>query len=166
MLNIKLFVIPHWFPIVWAIAMTLIVVWRGGWRERVITASQVSQLLSVRVLVWLGIYDGATPVWRLLASDTGLLVICLVCAWRTERYPLLWASSCALLTVAANIMGLFVPGVTFWAYASASIIWSYLLSACVMWSALSDPPQGWRQAAAKARPVRTSTIGDVPRRSR
>lgn len=144
MLNIKLFVIPLWFPIAWTTALTLVAFWRGGWRERAIASGQAIQVAYTLALSSLGLYskDGLPyPIWRPALSDTAILAICLVCAWRTERYPLLWASSFALLSVTTDLMGLFIPGVTVWAHASANVVWAYLLGACVLWSTLSHPPR-------------------------
>lgn len=142
MLNLQLFVIPTWFHVAWMATLSLTSFWRGGWREQVIAASHVIQLATTVAICVLGpcwLNGLPNPLWRNVASDAAMLAICLACAWRTERYFVLWASSFALLCVATDLLGLFVPGVTVWAYASANIVWSYLLDICVVCSALSGP---------------------------
>lgn len=165
MLNLQLFVIPKWVHAVVLSALMLGVFWRGGWRERFIASSHLAQfVITVTacrfVMCW---RDGLpNPIWRTLASDTAMLAVCLFCAWRTERHLLLGASSFALLSVITDLLGLFMPGVTVWAYGSANIVWAYLLDLCVLWSALSDPPHDGRRTLAKATPVVASSTSDTP----
>lgn len=143
MLNVQLFVIPPWFTCAWVLSYGLVTLWRGGWRERIIASSQAAQFFLMPMFCSFEPCSYGDRLSHELASDTAMLAICLACGWRTERYPLLWACSFALLSVATDLMAVFIPGVTGWAYNSANIVWAYLLGICVLWSAISGPPGRW-----------------------
>jgi hypothetical protein len=128
-----IFVIPGWFTTVLFGALALFALWRGGPRERIIAIA-----LAAEMLMSIYVYPvGATyPIWREAAYDGLILAICLACVVRAERYWSIWACSFALLGEISDLT-IFAPGVTHWASFSASLVWSYAISAAVLWGVLT-----------------------------
>jgi hypothetical protein len=146
---VHVFLIPHWFTVTFGCSVALIALWKGDWRARVIGCSEVVMLAVGDYLchTW-ACWGAAAPplmLWRATIEDGFVLAICLACAWRAERYWVLWACSFGLLGVVSDTMGVFVPRVTAWADASASIIFTYLVVATVLVGVWSSP-----RAPAKA----------------
>ena len=77
--------------------------------------------------------------------DTREPSICLVCAWRADRYWVLAASAFALLSVVTDAMS-FIPGVSPWASGSADIVWAYGLNTTVLIGV-------WPSVGARERPA-------------
>lgn len=85
--------------------------------------------------------------WRATGCDVVVLAVCLACAWRAERYWVLWATSFAVLPLVTDGVAL-IPGVTLWANGSAGLVWAYGSVAAAMvgiWQASregADAPAG------------------------
>ncbi|THD77015.1 MAG: hypothetical protein E7812_13730 [Phenylobacterium sp.] len=73
------------------------------------------------------------------------LAIIIGLALRYDRYWLIWASSFLLLHVVTDLVGL-RPGTSWWAFASAHVIWSYCTSAVFLWGVWSYAPARGRHA--------------------
>jgi hypothetical protein len=83
------------------------------------------------------------PVWFSPAWDVVILVICVGCALRGNRYWTIAASSFALLAVVTYQLRV-APGVTTWAYLSAQRVWAVALVAVLLagaWSVGRSPAQ-------------------------
>ena len=127
----------------------LIAFWRGDWRARAISACQVmlDALSSYICLTWACWGAGRPPImaWRPMGEHGILLMVCLACVWRAERYWLLWASSFALLFVITDTMS-FIPGVSPWASGSANVVWNFALDATVLVGVWPSVRARWRPA--------------------
>jgi hypothetical protein len=126
-----LFVIPVWgTPVLYA-SIALLAFWKGGWRERLLADLQLL-LAAVEIAVcWAGACYPVQPC-PVVIVDSLMLIACLICMVRAKRYWILCASSFGLLALVSDLM-LFDRRVTLWASLSASIIWSYLLAASILW---------------------------------
>ena len=129
--------------------MTLIAFWRGDWRARAISASVAAPgILGLYVCrVWACWGAGRPPImaWRPMIDDAIALLVCLVCAWRADRYWVLAASAFALLSVITDAMS-FIPGVSPWASGSADIVWAYGLNTTVLIGVWPSVRASWRPA--------------------
>ena len=93
-------------------------------------------------------------VWRFLLDDTAILALCLFCALRADRYWVIVASSFALLGVVSDL-AVYIPGVSLWAFMSASLVWSYAVGLAVLWGVLTHRPSQTaprRRISAGSRP--------------
>jgi hypothetical protein len=137
-----LFVIPGWFTAILFVALAVFAIWKGGRREIVVAVA-----LAVEMLVSIYLYPvgAAYPMWRLAVDDGLILVVCLACLVRADRYWCVWACSFALLGEISDLT-IFAPGITHWASFSASLVWSYAIGAAVLWGVLTR-----RVAAGEAR---------------
>jgi hypothetical protein len=118
----------------------------GDWRAKAITGCQDAIIVLGYVCVY-GSCRGpllGQALTRWLIEDVALMVVCLVSAWRAERYWPLWASSCALLLLVTDVMMLVEPRITFWADLSASYVWKILLTISVLYGV-------WQRVRAKRR---------------
>ena len=149
-----LFTIPPWINYSYFGAVALLALWRGDWRARAICACTGVTLVASAYAchTWACWGPQAPPlmVWRGLAEDLPILVVCLVCVRRAERYWVLWASSFALLSVITDLLA-FVPGVTPWADGSAGIVWAHGLTTTVL---IGLWPRALRGAAAPVSAIR------------
>lgn len=128
-----LFVIPGWFNCVLFVALAAFAIWKGGRREIVIA---VAQALEMLMSIYFYPVGPSRPTWREPVYDGLILVICVACIVRADRYWSVWACSFALLGEISDL-SLFVTGVTLWAGFSASLLWSYAIAAAVLWGVLT-----------------------------
>lgn len=130
----------------------LFALWKGGWRERALAGvHQANSMIAYWCLAThcpLNGYWGPLG-WRMawdLTSDSAILVTCLIGAWRSDRWWVMWASAFALARVVTDLFSLH-PDVTYWAAASANIMWEHLINACLVWGVIDYR----RQLAAQKR---------------
>lgn len=121
-----LFAIPFWFSFAYVYGVAVVALWKGGWRERAIAFAPALYPMLWRTHGW----DGAS--WRAIVDDSLVLGLCLICAVGAKRYWTLWAASFALLALVSDLLA-YAPHVTRWAWASASLIWSYMIDLAVLW---------------------------------
>jgi hypothetical protein len=128
---VHLFVLPFGSSYVVAIATMILALRWGGWRERAILSAQLLLLVLEDGFCWL---QPCVPLWPWpkVVVDGLILAICLACVVRAERYWVIWATAFGLLALVSDLMS-FVPRVTPWAWVSATIIWSYMISVAVLW---------------------------------
>jgi len=140
-----LFTIPPWINYSYIGAVTLLALWRGDRRARAISAcTGLSVAAGAYVCHTWSCWGAGSPplmVWRGLWEDVPVLIVCLACVWRAERYWVLWASSFALLGVTTDLLA-FVPGVTPWADGSAGIVWAHGLITAVLVGVWPWRPRG------------------------
>lgn len=145
--SLQLFYIPFWFTLGFVCLGAVAAFWKGDWRAQAIASSQVVGFVLGEYIcrTWTCWGPTRAPImaWRGTAADLVTLTICLACAYRADRYWVLWASAFAVLTVATDLTGALLPGVTPWAIGSAGIVWAYLLNATILIGV-------WSSARAKA----------------
>ena len=143
--------IPIWFSASIICSVALLAFWRGDWRARTIAASLVIQVaFEIYVCHTWACWGAGRPslmTWRLVSEDAVLLLVCLACARRAERYWVLWASSFALLGFVTDLMRLVMPRITDWASAAAGVVWTYGLTATLLVGV-------WPAVRARLRPAR------------
>jgi hypothetical protein len=148
-----LFIIPGWFTSSLFAALAALAIWRGGWRESVVAVALtvemvVSTALCRTATCRLGPHAlwAAEVLWRPAFDDGLILLVCLACMVRSDRYWSIWACSFALLGEISDLT-IFAPGVTHWAWSSASLVWSYAVAAAVLWGVLTHRSVGrvWRR---------------------
>jgi hypothetical protein len=148
-----LFTIPPWINYSYFAAAALIILWRGDGRARAICAgvgvSIAASAYACRTWSCWGAGSPPLMAWRGLSEDVPVLMICLACAWRAERYWVLWASSFALLSLVTDLLTLTL-GVTPWANGSASIVWTQGLTTTLLVGVWSGRP---RARPASAPPI-------------
>jgi hypothetical protein len=135
----RLFIVPH--EAQWAIqaAVAVSILWKGGWRERL-----VGLVFLAPTLLYLAFPVHGQESWRLvngcrsLADDLALLAACLISARRAGRYWVIWAGAFALLGVATDLVFLSMPRVTMMAFWSADLIWSWGVACAVIWGSLAN----------------------------
>ncbi|MEO8115417.1 MAG: hypothetical protein ABI655_13605 [Phenylobacterium sp.] len=132
----QLFTIPPWINVAVAASVLSLVLWKGGWRERLLAATLMVTFLGSYGVQAVGLYAGRQP-WRIpgwygLGGDLVVLAICLTVALSSGRYWTIWASSLALLILVTHLLRPFATGVTMWAYQSAQLVWLYLLLAVLL----------------------------------
>jgi hypothetical protein len=127
---VRLFVVPTWLTCTLFVAFAAIALWRGGTRERVIAVSQAVEMLTGIYLLPVG--KAVLPMWHPAFYDSFILVVCLACVVRADRYWTIWACSFALLGEISDL-SIFATGITRWAWLSASLVWSYAVAAAVLW---------------------------------
>ncbi|THD77036.1 MAG: hypothetical protein E7812_13840 [Phenylobacterium sp.] len=137
-----LFIIPAWFDLLFDGLVAALAVWKGGWRERAIAVVQLVLFLLEDRFCDLRSCRPLIP-WPSVITDGLILAVCLICAVRADRYWTLWACSFGLLALVSDFAA-FIPGVTPWAWLSATLIWSYMLCAAVLWGV-------WTTARDRAR---------------
>jgi hypothetical protein len=139
---VHVFLIPHWFTLTAFSSVALLAFWRGDWRARAIAGSLIVMIAYGQYVchTWVCWTPTAPPFvfWGPVIEDGFVLLVCLACARRAERYWVLWACSFALLSFVSDLMG-HVPHVTPWADASASLIFTYLLTATLLIGVCSSP---------------------------
>ena len=133
----KLFVVPTWLTCILFVVFAAIALWKGGTRERVIAVSQALEMLRGVYLVSAG--KILLAMWQPAFFDSFILVICLVCVVRADRYWTVWACSFALLGVVSDL-SIFATGITRWAWLSASLVWSYAVAAAMLWGVFTRRP--------------------------
>lgn len=143
-----LFVIPHGFLVALVCAVALLALWKGGWRTRALSLAQVVLFAAEPFFChtwacWAG-PERPLMLWRLIAEDSAMLALCLVCAFRADRYWVFWTSSLSLLCVITDAMGL-MPGLTSWAFASAAVVWGYLTEVTIAMGVWSEARAGAAQ---------------------
>jgi len=142
--TLHLFTIPPWINHSYFVGVALTALWRGDWRARAVGACHaVSLLAGIYVCHTLSCWSPTGlqfATWRWLAEDLPVLVVCLACAWRAERYWVLWASSFSMLAVISDLMGGF-PGISAWSGASADLVWNYGLITTVLIGVLTQTPR-------------------------
>jgi hypothetical protein len=135
-MSLQLFYIPPWTNLTVGVAVTSLVLWKGGWRERTLAAMILSADVFGYGVQCMGYYWGwqpwPVPPWFGWTVDIGELATCVAFALSSNRYWTIWASSACLLGPATRIVRSAVPGVTPWAYQSAQVIWWYLLLAVLL----------------------------------
>lgn len=131
MLGVHLFVIPAWFATSLYLFVALAALWKGGWRERTLAWLELL-LLAVERAACPG--TACAPLFPApqMVVDSLMLAACFVCLVRAERYWVVWASSFGLLALISDLTA-FLPHVSQWAWHSATLIWSYLLAATILW---------------------------------
>jgi hypothetical protein len=131
---VHLFVIPDWFTHLAALILALAALWKGAWRERLIAWTQVvvNAISHYVCSVAICLFQPDQVYFYAIGSDVILVATCLATAVRGDRYWTIWASSFALLALICDLLA-FLPGITTWSWNSASFIWSYLMSAAVLW---------------------------------
>jgi len=117
--------------------------WKGGWRERVVGVAILIEFVTENDCIVHLHY----PVWYVPACDLITLVICVICALRSDRYWTIGASSFALLRVVTQLMR-FARGVGPWAYMCAERVWGVLIVAVLLVGV-------WSAVQPRARPVAT-----------
>jgi hypothetical protein len=151
-----LFVIPGWFTGPFFVALALLAIWKGGWREAIVAVAQAVEMVVstdiCRVATCrIGPYAlwATEALWRPALDDGFILAVCLACVVRAERYWTIWACSFALLGEISDLT-IFASGVTRWAWLSASLVWSYAVAAAVLWGVLTHGSAGrvWRRSQA------------------
>jgi len=125
------------------IAVVVSALWKGQWRERLIAL--VFAFPSVLYL-WLppGSLFHLARGPRALIDDLILFAACLICVRGARRYWVIWAAAIVLLEVIADVAMLLDPDVTYWAAASANVMWSWILGGLLIWASFTAP----RAAAA------------------
>jgi hypothetical protein len=129
-------VIPPWVNVAATVSATSVTLWLGGWRERTLAAFILVTFFPAYGMAAIDLYMGR-PQWHppygfYWAVDMVELAICLAFALTSNRYWTIWASSLCLLGPATRLVRQSFPGVTPYAYASAQIIWFYLLLAVLV----------------------------------
>ena len=143
-----LFIIPHWINQLSVVLVSLFALWKGGRPERIWAVVRVAVMLYP--LGTCSIY--ACPEMRALVAAalpimlTQLAAIVFL-ALRYDRYWLIWASSFCLLHVVTDLVGLY-PGASWWAFASAHVIWTYCSSLVLAWGTWSYAREQRGPAAA------------------
>jgi len=117
---LHLFVIPNWAYTSYGVAVPLLALWRGGWRERAVAAPLLVDFVTESLL------DLHPPDWLDMSWGALILAVCVACALRSNRYWTIAASSFAVLRLVTYFLQ-FVPGVGLWAYLSAERVWGILL---------------------------------------
>ncbi|MEO8112945.1 MAG: hypothetical protein ABI655_01095 [Phenylobacterium sp.] len=127
-----LFVIPVWITHLVLSAVCLLAFWRGCGSARAIAAVQQADV-ALHGAWSLSALPTSYPqaAWFSSGYDAVMLVVCLACARRAQRYWVIWASVFALLSVVTDL-ALLAPQVTGWAWASASVIWCYLFNVAIL----------------------------------
>lgn len=116
--------LPPW---VWPVVITLIcgaALWKGGRPERLVAVALFAAwLASLAVFMspWLPPHVG---VWLV---DLLLLAVLVAVALRTDRYWPIFVAGFHLLTVLTHAARAIDPKAGAWAYATASVIFSYLM---------------------------------------
>jgi hypothetical protein len=81
--------------------------------------------IALRDRSWVG------TQWSAFASDVGLLIVLTVISMRTVRYWPLIAAGFELLCVITHVARLIDPGVRAWAYATAQVIFTQLVTVAI-----------------------------------
>ncbi|HEY2708362.1 MAG TPA: hypothetical protein VGI95_09935 [Caulobacteraceae bacterium] len=144
-----LFLIPTWVTAIFFVAVSCASLWKGGWRERTVAIVLTGEIIFSTFICgpWsckLGFLNAWAPdpwLWRPTLDDVVVLAVCFACVIKAERYWTVAACSVALLGVAADLAAL-APGVTRWAYSSATLVFSYLVAFTVLWGVCSQPRAG------------------------
>lgn len=148
----QLFTIPPLINLALTASATLVVIWRGGWRERTLALTMLLTILPYGVSVC-ALQFGRSP-WQvpepfLIVVGVGHLSLCLAFALRSDRYWTIWASALGVLSVATYVAKGLMPEFGAWAYASAQIVWCYLVLVVLLVAA-------WQSDRARRRPEAAS----------
>lgn len=131
MVEIHLFVIPWWICDLYILAVAAVAAWKGDWRARAIAFTQALLMIGWFPFCRPG-YCFLPPALPPIVTDTVMLTVCVACVWRAERYWTIWVTSLTLLALITDLSS-GLPGVTFWAWRSASLILSMAGSATILW---------------------------------
>jgi hypothetical protein len=116
----------------YVVAVTAFALWNGRWPERAVGATVMAVFLSEYPQPLLSTF----PTWLGLAGDVVILIVCVFCALRSDRYWTIAASSFALLSVVTHVLH-DAHGVGLWAFLSAELVWTTMLVAALLVGALS-----------------------------
>jgi hypothetical protein len=160
MSRLHLFLMPFWVTQLWLGAVTVLALWRGGWRERVVAVA--FQPFSWGLVLLAGRFicsdfcclAGPHPLkpWLSLINDLVLFAACAWSAWRADRYWIIWAGALAWLSVLTDALAIAMPGMTEWAYSSADLVWAYLFGAALLWGAVGARRRGAGPIGLRGRP--------------
>lgn len=100
--------------------------WRGRVEERVLAAFIAWQALN-------GFLPGAewTHGWP---TDLVTFAACIALVLYGGRYWTIWAAAAALLGLVTDVLRV-MPGLSSWSYASAKLVWSYVMTAALIYGA-------------------------------
>lgn len=132
----RLFIVPLPLTHAMVFAVLLSAFWKGGWRERLVASVFAAPTALHFLLGHRAYYRVSSGPWA-VALDLALLVACLICVHRARRYWVIWAAALALLEVVGDMTMLLDPKVTYWAAASAGVIFSWILGPLLIWASFT-----------------------------
>lgn len=111
--------------------------WRGRVEERVLAG----------FIAWQGINDLPGFEWsHAWPTDLATFAACIGLVLYGRRYWTIWAAAAGLLALVTDILRI-TPGLGSWSYHSAKLVWSYVMTAAVIYGAWTAPH------AARSRPA-------------
>jgi hypothetical protein len=123
------YAIPDWFGWSFLTAVCLLAAIFGRWEERVAAGAFLMDSALTRLFrdhSWIG------PQWAEFWMDLGFLALLIFIALRTRRFWPLFAAGFQLLTIVTHTARMLDPKVNGWTYATAVIIWSYMIMYAIL----------------------------------
>ena len=116
-------------------------IWKGDWEERTTGFGMLMAWVVTLVMRdprWIG------PQWGAFIADGLLLALLVGIALRTLKFWPIFAAGFHLLAVLTHAARMIDAGMGAWAYATAAVIWAYLVIitlAVGTWNTWRDQPQ-------------------------
>jgi len=124
--------IPPVAVFVYVVTVAAFAIWAGRWPERAVGTTVMVVFLSEYPQPLLATF----PSWLGPAGDVVVLIVCVTCALRSDRYWTIAASAFALLALVTQVLH-HVLGGGLWAFLSAELVWSIMIVAALLVGALS-----------------------------
>lgn len=115
--------------------------WKGDWRARLLASGQFAQFaINLAVCALAVCYVQGRPIetWRYLVQDVVFTLLCFAAVVGARRYWVIWTASIASVALVTDYLYICAGMTSYWAWASANIIWSDALFALILWGVWTE----------------------------